>query len=185
MGWELTLACNIRCWHCGSSAGAPRDRELSAAEALAVCDQFPDLLVEEVNFTGGEPLLRPCWEFIAGRLKELGIRTKILTNGLALSADAVRRMKDVGVAAVGVSIDGLAPTHDYIRGRPGLFDAAREGIAKLREAGIPPNVVTTVNARNVPTFPAYTNGCAPSAFRGGSCSRFFNLAAVRRRTIYS
>jgi radical SAM protein with 4Fe4S-binding SPASM domain len=126
---------------------------LSAAEALAICDQFPDLLVEEVNFTGGEPLLRPDWEPIAARLKELGIRTKILTNGLALSADAVSRMKDVGVAAVGISIDGLAPTHDYIRDRPGLFEVVREGIARLREAGIPPNVVTTVNARNVSDLP--------------------------------
>jgi radical SAM protein with 4Fe4S-binding SPASM domain len=153
IGWELTLACNIRCRHCGSSAGAPRERELSTGEALAFCDQFPELLVEEVNFTGGEPLLRPDWEPIAARLKELGIRTKILTNGLALGADAVSRMKDVGIAAVGVSLDGLARTHDDIRGRPGLFNAAWEGIGRLRAAGIPPNAVTTVNSRNVSELP--------------------------------
>ena len=27
--WELTLACNLRCKHCGSFAGSRRDDELS------------------------------------------------------------------------------------------------------------------------------------------------------------
>src|SRR5689334_17492757 len=48
VGWELTLACNLRCRHCASSAGLPRDNELTIEESLAICDQFPPLLVQEV-----------------------------------------------------------------------------------------------------------------------------------------
>jgi len=31
---------------------------LTTEEALKICDQFPALIVQEVNFTGGEPTLR-------------------------------------------------------------------------------------------------------------------------------
>ena len=34
LAWELTLACNLRCKHCGSAAGFPRRNELNLAERL-------------------------------------------------------------------------------------------------------------------------------------------------------
>src|SRR4030043_2174357 len=116
VGWELTMACNIRCLHCASSSGTPRNCELSLQEALAICDMFPDLLVKEVDFTGGEPLLRSDWHVIANHLKQMKITTRIISNGLLLTNDTITIMKDAGIASVGVSIDGLALTHDYIRG---------------------------------------------------------------------
>lgn len=149
VGWELTLACNLRCAHCGSSAGLPRANELTAEESIAICDQFPELFVQEVNFTGGEPLLNPAWPVIAARLGELGIRVQVISNGLVLSRDMARRLKEAGIGGVGVSIDGLEKTHDAIRGKPGVFRAAMEGIGNLLEAGIPVTAITSVNAANV------------------------------------
>ncbi len=154
VGWELTLACNLRCAHCGSSAGRPRADELTTAEALAVCDQLPDLLVFEVDFTGGEPLVRDDWFAIAVRLRALGIRTKLVTNGLLLTSETVARLKEAGIERVGVSIDGLAPTHDHIRKRPGLFAHILSATERLVAAGIPVSAVTTVNALNIGQLPA-------------------------------
>lgn len=154
VGWELTLACNLRCRHCGSSAGLPRARELTLKEALAICDQFPALLVQEVDFTGGEPLLRPDWPKIAARLGKLGIPTKVLTNGLPLGPDTIARMKDVGIAGVGVSLDGLEATHDYIRGHEGLFRRVLAGMERVLKAGLPLTVITTVNALNLDELPS-------------------------------
>ena len=37
--WELTLACNLRCKHCGSFAGSKRDREMTLEENLALAVQ--------------------------------------------------------------------------------------------------------------------------------------------------
>ena len=90
VGWELTLTCNLRCLHCGSSAGLPRENELTTEEALSICDQFPDLLVQEVDFTGGEPLLRSDWKEIANRLIDQGINVSILTHGLDLTSEKIR-----------------------------------------------------------------------------------------------
>lgn len=153
LGWELTLTCNLRCSHCGSSAGHPRRDELTTAEALALCDQFPALLVQEVDFTGGEPLLRPDWPVIAHRLIGLGIPTNVLTNGLALKADTVAQMKDTGISGVGISLDGLEPTHDAIRCRTGSFAAVVEAIAAMQAADLPFNVITTVHAHNAGELP--------------------------------
>jgi len=153
VGWELTLACNLRCRHCGSSAALPRANELNLQECLAICDQFPELLVQEVNFTGGEPLLRPDWQRIAIHLRELGIRTKILTNGLVLRPETVAQIKDAGIAGVGVRIDGLESTHNTIRGREDLFRQLIAGIERILSAGLPVTVITTVNALNIDELP--------------------------------
>jgi MoaA/NifB/PqqE/SkfB family radical SAM enzyme len=107
VGWEFTMACNLRCRHCGSSAGLPRAGELTTEEALRICDQFPALMVREVDFTGGEPLMRPDWPIVAGRIVELGITANILTNGLGLDAPLIAQMQDVGITGVGISLDGL------------------------------------------------------------------------------
>ncbi len=153
LGWELTLECNLRCKHCGSSAGSPRPSELSLNEAFAICDQLPELLVQEVNFTGGEPLIYKDWERIVERLVDLGISVKILTNGLALSPDNIVNMKELGVSSVGISLDGLPTTHDFIRGAKGSSESVISGIKGASDEGLPATVITTVNGLNVKELP--------------------------------
>lgn len=153
VGWELTLACNLRCHHCGSSAGLPRDKELTLKEALSICDQFPSLLVQEVNFTGGEPLLRPDWHRIASHLGKLNISTKILTNGLTVDQDLLLQMNDAGLDGIGFSLDGLETTHDHIRGANGVFNRLVSSIKMTVSMGPTVTVITTVNALNIDELP--------------------------------
>jgi radical SAM protein with 4Fe4S-binding SPASM domain len=154
VGWELTLACNLRCRHCASAAGLPRQDELTTEEALALCDQFPPLAVQEVDFTGGEPLMRPDWWRIAARVAESGITTRIVTNGLPLVPSTVARIREVGISTVGVSLDGLEATHDDIRALPGLWRRVLAGIERAVEGGVQVGVITAVNARNLRELPA-------------------------------
>ena len=154
VGWELTLACNLSCRHCASAAGRPRPRELTLDEALGLCGQLPALAVQEVDFTGGEPLVREDWWRIAERLRELSITTRMVTNGLLLTPATVERMKAVGLATVAVSIDGVAEVHDRIRSSAGLFRRVLAGMARVADAGIRLSAITAVNAVNLPTLPA-------------------------------
>lgn len=153
IGWELTLACNLRCNHCASSAGLPRPKELTTDEALRLCDQFPTLLVQEVDFTGGEPLLRKDWSDIATYLKHLGISINILTNGMALEPRVVHQMKEVGISNVGISLDGLEMTHDNIRGRKGSFRHVINSIEMMQKEYLSIIVITTVNDLNIAELP--------------------------------
>ena len=149
IGWELTLACNLRCRHCASSAGESRPNELTLAESLAICDQFPALLVQEVIFTGGEPLICPHWEAIAVRLRDSGIKTGVVTNGLSLTADMVTRMRDAGLRSVAVSLDGPEDVHDRIRSVRGAFQKTLRGAETCVAAGLDLSVITSVTGLNL------------------------------------
>ncbi|MBL8721698.1 MAG: hypothetical protein JNL79_37270, partial [Myxococcales bacterium] len=59
--WEVTLACDLSCRHCGSRAGHARPDELTTAECLDVIDQLADLGTMEIVFIGGEVYLREDW----------------------------------------------------------------------------------------------------------------------------
>lgn len=179
VAWELTLACNLRCRHCGSAAGHARAGELSASEALALCEQLPALLVQEVDFTGGEPLMREDWPAIAARLVSLGIRTQVITNGLCLTPQVAETMKDVGIGAVGVSLDGLEATHDDIRACPGLFRRAVGGIRHVLDVGIPVTVITTANARNLTELPALLDRVRETGVRRWQLQPIFPLGRSR------
>ena len=52
--WELTLACNLNCLHCGSSAGKKRPDELSTKEALGLCHDLSDINSMGIALMGGE-----------------------------------------------------------------------------------------------------------------------------------
>ncbi len=147
--WELTLACNLRCQHCGSRAGRRRDDELSTAEALDLVEQLADLGCELVTLSGGEPLLRDDWELIAGAVASRGIPVNMVTNGTVVDAAMARRIAASGMTNVGVSIDGPPDLHEEIRGS-GTYERTARGIRHLRDANVSVAVMTTVNRRNMP-----------------------------------
>ncbi len=146
--WELTLACNLRCAHCGSRAGRPRDRELDTAECLDVVAQLAALQCDLVTLSGGEPLLRRDWDVIARAAADLGIYVNLVTNGTLVDRDVARRTVDAGLVNVGVSVDGPEDLHDGIRGK-GAFARTMAGIANLRAVGMSVGVLTHVNRQNL------------------------------------
>ncbi len=154
VGWEFTQQCNLRCQHCGSSAGEPRPEELSTKEALDICDQFTDLLVQEVDFTGGEPLLRNDFDKVVSKLTRSGILVNVLTNGLIMSSDTVSRLKDLGISCVGISLDGMESTHDRIRARTGSFNAVLTAMDNMQQQDMPFNVISTISSCNLNELPA-------------------------------
>lgn len=147
--WELTNRCNARCLHCGSESGPSREQELSEAEALQLCEDLHELGCERVGIIGGEFFLSPYWEKVVNKLLELGITASLLTNGLLLNDQCIAKLQTMGLNNISVSIDGMAATHDYLRGIPGIFDIAVEGIKKARAAGFTVGIVTSISKKNV------------------------------------
>ncbi|UCE23412.1 MAG: radical SAM protein [Candidatus Zixiibacteriota bacterium] len=113
--WEITFACNMRCLHCGTSAGTVRPEELSTDEALALIDELAELGCTAITLSGGEPLLRKDWRDLARHIKKRGVRVALISNGYAMTDEIVRDFKEIGMANVGVSFDGIEKTHNYIR----------------------------------------------------------------------
>jgi MoaA/NifB/PqqE/SkfB family radical SAM enzyme len=149
--WELTLACNLRCGHCGSRAGQARESELAPKECLDVGRQLADLGAELVTLSGGEPTLRPDWDSLAADMTKRGILVNMVTNGFfansGKSAEIARRALDAGMCNAGVSIDGPPEIHEKIRGNS-TFSRTMTTIEEFSKAGLRVGVLTTVNRLN-------------------------------------
>jgi Fe-coproporphyrin III synthase len=148
--FNCTQACNLRCIHCYSaSSGVVGSDELSAAEAMKMLDDLADYGVPVVLFSGGEPLARPDTLDLIAYARSKGLRTVLSTNGTRIDADTAARLVQANVDYVGVSLDGLAATHDSFRGGRGAFDAAIGGIRNCRARGIKVGLRLTMTGHNI------------------------------------
>lgn len=150
--WELTLACNLRCQHCGSRAGAKRKAEMTTEECFDVARQLAELNCELITLSGGEPTLRKDWHLIASSIASRGVFVNMVTNG-AFGTDERRReigekVKGSGLSNLGISLDGPREIHDYIRG-PGRFAETQRTIELFASMGIRVAVMTTINKLNL------------------------------------
>ena len=150
--WELTLECNIHCLHCGSSANSKaRKNELTTEEALSVVEQLATLGCENVVLSGGEPFLREDWPALAIRMCDLGINVSFISNGYAFNDDILDVLKIIKPVGAGFSLDGCCKeTHDFIRGKKGVFDRCVNALNKCSKAGFYTSAVTTVHKKNLP-----------------------------------
>ena len=153
--WEFTLACNLHCMHCGSSAGKKREDELSTAEALKLCRDLSDAGCRGVALMGGEPLLREDFWAVAANIRELGMELSVITNGTIFSGEILGKLKALKPRAVAVSLDASVPElHDRIRGVPGAYEKTWVFINRALEEGLPVSVITTVHKLNLKELPA-------------------------------
>jgi len=132
--WNFTNSCNLKCKHCYQSAGKRLPDELSLSKRLNVIDQLAAEDVFSIAFSGGEPLMdKDIWPVIK-RAKKHSMYVSIATNGTLLTKEIAKKMADVGVDYVEVSVDSVNPKkHDEFRGVPGAWEKTVEGIKNVVE----------------------------------------------------
>jgi len=151
--WEITLACNLKCQHCGSRAGRPRPGELTTAECLDVVDQLARLGTREISLIGGEAYLRRDWLEIVRAIRAHGIYCAVQTGARNLTDRRLRAAVDAGLQGLGVSIDGLPETHDRIRGVAGSHAQAISALERAGALGLNTSVNTVIGALNIGELP--------------------------------
>jgi radical SAM protein len=154
--WETTIACDLVCQHCRADAIASRDPlELTTEEGkqlLADVQRMGSMVI----LTGGDPMKRgDLFELIEhGRSIGLSLGVTPATTP-RLTREAMFRFRDLGVAALGLSVDGPSPdVNDTFRGVPGTFEIAMKALRWAREAELPVQVNTTVTSETLPHLPA-------------------------------
>ena len=148
--WNCTKTCNLNCVHCYARSEAIKyQNELTHEEGLSLIDQLANFNVPVILFSGGEPLLRPDFFELANYAAGKGIRPTISTNGTRIDEDIARRLKDMGVGYVGISLDGCEATHDKFRGKPGAFQMALRGIRNCVATGQKVGLRFTITRDNV------------------------------------
>lgn len=148
--WEITLACDLKCQHCGSRAGARRPQELSTEECLDLIRQLARLGTREVTLIGGEAYLRRDWLDLIREIRSQGMDCTMQSGGLHLTEERIRLAAEAGLQAAGVSIDGLAEVHDKLRGVKGSFAAALNALQLFKEYGLVSSVNTQITSLVIP-----------------------------------
>ena len=149
----LTEGCNLACRHCwmGPRFDAAGDHyPVLPVEAFetAIREAKP-LGLGGVKLTGGEPLLHPRITRLLEIVRREELRLTVETNGLLCTPEIAAEIAKSPARFVAVSIDGIdAATHEWVRGVPGSFEAARQAVRNLVAAGIRPQVIFTVMSGN-------------------------------------
>lgn len=148
--WNATKTCNLECVHCYADAEIRKfNGELTTAEAETMIRDLAAMKVPALLISGGEPFVRPDILDLAEYTMSLGVRVTFSTNGTLIDAKKAERIAKIGVAYVGISIDGGEERHDRFRGRKGAFRDAIRGIRHCRDAGIRVGVRFTATKENV------------------------------------
>lgn len=148
--WNSTRTCNLKCRHCYMSSDAKKyQNELTTAEAKQFIDDLADFNVPVLLFSGGEPLIRSDFFELADYAAKKGVRPTLSTNGTLITPEVARKIKDIGVGYVGISLDGLREVNDKFRGKAGAFEAAMNGIKNCVAVDQRVGLRFTINHHNI------------------------------------
>jgi len=146
--WELTLACNLKCSHCGSRAGKIRQGELTTSQCFEVVESLKRLGTREITIIGGEAFLRPDWIEIIEKITQADIDCSMQTGAYNLTEERILLAKKAGIKNIGVSVDGLSETHNQIRGRGDSFQHVLKCLTLLKKHDIVSGVNTVITKLN-------------------------------------
>ncbi len=156
--WESTLRCNVNCLHCGSDCRATITQpDMPAEHFLRVLDSIaPHVETEKlmVVISGGEPTMRTDLEEVGRQIHSRRFPWGMVTNGLLLTPERFKALREAGLVSLTISCDGLKEEHNWLRQSPIAFDCASRAI---RLAAADPkltwDVVTCVNQRTIDHLP--------------------------------
>lgn len=148
--WNVGRRCNLRCVHCYSQS---HDRdyagELTAEEGSRLIADLADFGAPVILFSGGEPLLRPDIFALIAQAVQRKVRAVVSTNGTLITKDIAARLRDIGLAYVGISLDGLEAANDRFRGVAGAYQRALAGVRNCLEQNVKVGLRFTITRRNM------------------------------------
>ena len=163
--WELTMRCDHACSHCGSRAVKARPDELDTTELLEVAAGLVRMGCREVALIGGEAYLHPGVFDVTRALATAGVRVVMQTGGRGITEALAQRLREAGMSAMGVSIDGPEAAHDELRAAPGSFRSAIAALGHARAAGMVTAVNTQVNRLNHHLLPETLAALRPTGIQ--------------------
>ncbi|MFQ6036709.1 MAG: radical SAM protein [Sedimentisphaerales bacterium] len=150
IAFEVTRRCQFNCLHCRANAGDNGDEELTTKQCKKILSSVAKFNKCVIILTGGEPMERSdIYELIRYGRKR-GLRMVMATCGYLLGDQSMAKLKDAGVLALSLSLDGSsAETHDKFRQAEGAFDAVIKAAEIARQAGMRFQINTTICEINI------------------------------------
>jgi AdoMet-dependent heme synthase len=144
---DITYRCNERCIHCYLDHDDMG--EMTTDEIRDVLDQLAAAGVFFLALSGGEVLMRRDFFAIVEHARKRLFNVKVKTNGVMIREIEARRLKELGVEQVQISIYSHRPQiHDGITKLPGSLRRSIDAIRFLKQKGLKvtiANVLMTAN----------------------------------------
>lgn len=141
----LTRNCNLKCIMCmtrGNTSTLEKDQAIRLAE-FGLKQGFSC-----IELSGGEPFILGYTKDIIKVLKNSPTQVLITTNGTLVTDEQIDLMASCNNIHVQISLDGLAETHDQIRGVPLSFTRSDQTLRRLVARGVSVSINTVVQAIN-------------------------------------
>ncbi|MDZ7607051.1 MAG: radical SAM protein [Cyclobacteriaceae bacterium] len=159
IGWiEATDICNIKCKGC---------YRLIMGEGHKPLEQIKEEILflrkwrncDNITLAGGEPILHPHIKEIVAFITSHGMKTVILTNGMALNDKVMQDMKDVGLLGFSFHIDSTQTRPEFkkqqIKSEMELNDLRLKYAKMLSKYGFYSHFGITVTADNLKEVPEF------------------------------
>lgn len=112
----------------------PASDELSTEGWKDVLRQLNDIGINNVHYTGGEPLLRKDLNELVLYSSRSGFTVGMTTNGVLLDRETLEALIKAGLRSIVISIDALDADYEKIRGLPGAFPRVKDAARLISEA---------------------------------------------------
>lgn len=108
---EPTVACNLDCITCFRNAWQQPIGRMTEETFKSILDGLKQMNpIPDVYFGGiGEPLFHPKTVEWIRRVKQLGVKVELITNGTILTEKKSQELIDAGLDVLWVSLDGATP----------------------------------------------------------------------------
>jgi len=134
--WNITRTCNLKCIHCYTDSDAKDySGELTTEQGKKLIEDLADFNIPALLFSGGEPLIRPDVFELVDHAKKQNLRCTLSTNGVLITEEVAKRIKESGFVYVGISLDGIGEINDKFRGKEGAFKKAMRGFRNCVAVG--------------------------------------------------
>ncbi len=147
---ELTHRCPLSCPYCSN----PLELELKSNEVST--DLWKTALSDGVrigilqaHFSGGEPTARKDLEELVNHASKIGLYTNLITSGVLINEDRLKKLYDAGLDHVQVSIQDTDPKNsEKIAGFKG-HKKKIETCGLIRKVGLPLTVNAVMHRQNL------------------------------------
>jgi radical SAM protein with 4Fe4S-binding SPASM domain len=145
---DITYRCNERCVHC--YLDHDDHGEMTTAEIEDVLNQLSDAGVFFLTLSGGEVLMRRDFFEIVEHARRLLFNVKVKTNGVMIREAHARRIRELGVEQVQISVYSHRPeVHDAITKLPGSLKRTIDAIRFLKSQGLKVVIANVLMASNL------------------------------------
>lgn len=148
---ELTHRCPLQCAYCSNPIHLEkRTNELTTDDWKRVFSQANDLGVLQLHLSGGEPAARIDLEEIVEHCAKLELYTNLITSGVMLDEARLKRLSDVGLDHVQLSLQDVDPLNaDHIGGFKGGHARKLALGHQIVNLGLPLTVNAVIHRHNI------------------------------------